>query len=448
MVLLDEDERTKSRKVGMTLNDIEAKGGNHILKIEVSNDGKSKNGVQHLYFPIWRTWTVVTSVPKLAPFANWSSDLFFSAFFPQADWVKRLKSTMLSVAPENMTQIFPMMCGSCSNENGIKLIFLRFMDKQRGGRTELNQEELETTMTNSPPGTPKICMLTFKGGFHGRTIGLLSCSNSRPIHGVDIPAFGWPKCDFPRYKYPLEENERDNQAEDKRCLAMAEEMIEKQTKIGVPVAGILTEPIQGEGGDRFGSKDFFQGLEKICKKYDISFMFDEVQTGGGSTGKMWCHQHFELEDGPDIMTFSKKMISGGVFHKKSHAPQVGGRIQNTWVGDPHKMILLQEVVKTIKSENLLDLQVQSGAVLLNGLRDMEKRFPGLFHASRGLGTFCSVDMPTEAIRNEFVEKAKQSGLLIGGCGDSTVRFRPSLVAEPKHMEIAVDVMNKVASTFE
>ena len=97
-----------------------------------------------------------------------------------------------------------------------------------------------------------------------------------------------------------------------------------------------------------------QGVEKICKKYDISFMMDEVQTGGGSTGnlfcakmirliwpenymmpyfisgKMWGHEHFELEDGPDIVSFSKKMLSGGIFHKESHRPKHPGRIINTW----------------------------------------------------------------------------------------------------------------------
>ena len=71
-------------------------------------------------------------------------------------------------------------------------------------------------------------------------------------------------------------------------------------------------------------------------------MVDEVQTGGGSTGKMWCHEHFDIE--PDLMTFSKKMISGGIYHRSSHRPQLPGRIQNTWVGDSHKLLLLSEVI--------------------------------------------------------------------------------------------------------
>ena len=75
-------------------------------------------------------------------------------------------------------------------------------------------------------------------------------------------------------------------------------MIEKQAKAGIPVAGIIVEPIQAEGGDNHGSKEFFQGVDQIAHKHGISLLMDEVQTGGGSTGKMWCHEYFDLEHGP------------------------------------------------------------------------------------------------------------------------------------------------------
>merc|ERR1719312_1323765 len=147
-------------------------------------------------------------------------------------------------------------------------MFMKYMDKQRGGRVEFTEEELMTTMTNSAPGSPNIAIMSFKGCFHGRTMGLLSCSNSRPIHGVDIPTLrDFPKCDFPAYKYPLEDFSRENAAEDERCLAMAEDIIANSFKEGgVPVVGVITEPIQAEGGDNYASKTFFQGLDKICKK--------------------------------------------------------------------------------------------------------------------------------------------------------------------------------------
>lgn len=81
-----------------------------------------------------------------------------------------------------------------------------------------------------------------------------------------------------------------------------------------PVAGIIVEPIQSEGGDNEASPYFFQQLQKIAKKHGAGLLIDEVQTGGGATGKMWCHEHFNLESPPDIVTFSKKMLTGGFYH--------------------------------------------------------------------------------------------------------------------------------------
>ena len=64
-----------------------------------------------------------------------------------------------------------------------------------------------------------------------------------------------------------------------------------------------------------------QGLQNICRKHDIQLIIDEVQTGGGATGKMWCHEHFNLEHGADIVTYSKKMLAAGMYHKKELAPK-------------------------------------------------------------------------------------------------------------------------------
>lgn len=152
------------------------------------------------------------------------------------------------------------------------------------------------------------------GAFHGRTLGVLSTTHSKYIHKIDIPAFDWPIASFPEYKYPLEENQRANAEEDKRCLAEVEDLIEKYKKKGNPVAGIVIEPIQSEGGDNEASPEFFQGLQRVAKKHGSALLMDEVQTGGGPTGKMWCHEHFNLERPPDIVTFSKKMQLGGYFH--------------------------------------------------------------------------------------------------------------------------------------
>lgn len=125
---------------------------------------------------------------------------------------------------------------------------------------------------------------------------------------------------FFRYKYPLEENVRENQQEDQRCLSMIEEKLTNPGHGVWPVAGVIIEPIQSEGGDHEASPEFFQKLQKLCKKHGVALIIDEVQTGGGSTGKWWCHEHFNLPNAPDIVTFSKKMQFGGYFHGEEFKP--------------------------------------------------------------------------------------------------------------------------------
>ena len=93
--------------------------------------------------------------------------------------------------------------------------------------------------------------------------------------------------------------------------------------------GIIAEPVQAEGGDHHGSGYWFRGLQTLCRKHDIQLIIDEVQTGGGATGKMWCHEHFQLEDGADIVTYSKKMLAAGIYHKKDLAPKHPARSVKT-----------------------------------------------------------------------------------------------------------------------
>eukprot|EP00095_Tigriopus_kingsejongensis_P010352 maker-scaffold1185_size56580-snap-gene-0.11 protein:Tk10352 transcript:maker-scaffold1185_size56580-snap-gene-0.11-mRNA-1 annotation:"4-aminobutyrate mitochondrial precursor" len=368
-------------------------------------------------------------------------------WFPTEDWAIKMRQLFMSVAPRGLDQVFPMMCGTCSNENGIKLIFQRYMHKQRGGRTEFTDEEMASTMKHEAPGSPELSILAFKGAFHGRTVGLLSCSHSRPIQGVDIPTKKWPKADFPHYQYPLTSFERENRAEDDRCLATVEEQIHLQQELGSPVAGIIVEPIQAEGGDNHGSEYFFQCLGLLGKKYDISLLFDEVQTGGGATGTMWCHEQFGMEHGPDIVTFSKKMLSGGIFHNRDHRPPQPGRILNTWVGDPHKIVMLEAVLQTIRQDNLLERVQRSGNVMMSGLHELEQFYPDLVHSVRGRGTFCAIDATSIPIRDEIIARLRTTGVIVGGCGLSTIRLRPALIFEERHAHLMLEKFHTVLSSL-
>nr|CAD7596636.1 unnamed protein product [Timema genevievae] len=365
--------------------------------------------------------------------------------FPGADYPKMLKNVLLDVAPPGLDNVNTMMCGSCANENAYKNIFIWYRRKERGEDVSFTEEELNSCMINLAPGSPQLSILSFHGAFHGRTLGVLSTTHSKYIHKIDIPAFDWPIASFPQYKYPLEENKRENEAEDKKCLAEAKDLIVQYKKKGIPVAGIVVEPIQSEGGDNEASPQFFQQLQRIGVKHGAALLIDEVQTGGGPTGKMWCHEHFNLDSPPDIVTFSKKMQLGGYYMKSDLKVKEAYRVFNTWMGDPGKLVLLQGVLSVIKRDNLLSLVRKSGDRLYSGLKELEKEFPNLINSTRGRGTFLAVTCPNTKLRDSLVNSLKAKGIQTGGCGELSIRLRPALIFQPHHADIFLDSFRKVLS---
>lgn len=268
---------------------------------------------------------------------------------------------------------------------------------------------MDSCMINQAPGAPNLSILSFMGAFHGRTIGVLATTHSKYIHKIDVPSFDWPIAPFPKYKYPLEENIRENNAEDKRCLAEVEDLIVKYNKRGINVAGIAIEPIQSEGGDNEASPEFFQGLQRISKNHGAALLIDEVQTGGGPTGKFWCYEHFNLPSPPDVVTFSKKMQLGGYFHSTDLSPQMPYRVFNTWMGDPGKLLLLEEILNVIRRDSLLDNVNKVGAKLKKGLFEAEREFPELINSTRGRGTFLAINCQDQKLRDNIINKLKQKG---------------------------------------
>ena len=162
--------------------------------------------------------------------------------FPQHDWASILETGILRVAPRGMDQVFTAMAGSDANETAYKAAFMWAAQKRRGGPdVDFTEEEMNSTMNNQHPGSPKGSIMSFKTGFHGRLFGSLSSTRSKPIHKLDIPAFDWPQCSFPMLKYPLEQFVEENKAEEARCLAEAEDIIKNYHN---PVAAVVVETVQ------------------------------------------------------------------------------------------------------------------------------------------------------------------------------------------------------------
>lgn len=131
-------------------------------------------------------------------------------------------------------------------------------------------------------------------------------------------------------KYPLEAHAEGNAAEEQKCLRTTEELIRSYHN---PVAAVVVEPIQSEGGDNHASPSFFQGLRDITLRNNVLLIFDEVQTGVGATGKFWAHEYWGLNTPPDIVTFSKQAQAAGYYLRDGALrPNKSYRQFNTWMG--------------------------------------------------------------------------------------------------------------------
>ncbi|KAF7468244.1 Hypothetical predicted protein [Marmota monax] len=124
------------------------------------------------------------------------------------------------------------------------------------------------------------------------------------------------------------------------------------------------------------------------------------------------------------------------------------RIFNTWLGDPSKNLLLAEVINVIKREDLLDNAARAGKALLTGLLDLQARYPQYISRVRGRGTFCSFDTPDESIRNKLILIARNKGVVLGGCGDKSIRFRPTLVFRDHHAHLFLNIFSDILADFK
>eukprot|EP00795_Rhopilema_esculentum_P009550 gene9550-17296_t len=359
--------------------------------------------------------------------------------YPPLQYVGQIKNLLLEVAPRGLDCVQTMMCGACSIENAYKAAFIRYKSIMRG-HSDPTEFELRTSLENQHPGSPNLSILSFENAFHGRTLGALATTRAKPIHKVDLPAFKWPMAPFPKLKYPLEDFVDENRDEESRCLERVFSAIVASNKENRFVAGLVVEPIQGEGGNNSASPYFFNALQAICKEFNVAFIVDEIQTGVGVTGKFWAHEHWDLPEPPDIVTFAKKMLTGGYFFRKEFMPAQPLRIFNTWMGDASKLIQLEPVLRTIKADNLIERAKESGDRLLSGLVELQNRYPDVLSAARGQGTFCAVDVRDAATAHHLSVLLRNAGLENGTCGERALRFRPALIFTKQHADLCLDVL--------
>ncbi len=355
------------------------------------------------------------------------------------EWVGVAESLM-RVAPAGMAQVFTVTTGAEAVENALKAAFVWHASRRRGG-APASAEELDACMTNSQASANGMKVLSFTGGFHGRSLGALSATRSRAIHKVDFPAFDWPVVEFPANRFPRSEHQAYNDEVEARALASVEATFRTFFD---RVAAVIVEPIQGEGGDNHASPSFFRGLRRLCTQYGAALIADEVQTGVGATGTMWAHEAWGAEGAPDIMTFSKKMQLGGFYCRKEFVPDEPLRIFNTWLGDPLRGAQAEVILEVIERDRLLEYTAATGNALGAGLAALVGEFPDIFSQARHAGTFAAIDGRDSDTCGRLTQAALARGLEIGRAGARTLRFRPALVFGARHVEEALAHLRGVA----
>jgi L-lysine 6-transaminase len=316
-------------------------------------------------------------------------------------------------------------------ENGLKAAFDWKVKKNfgRGAKTERGRK-----------------IIHFRQAFHGRSGYTLSLTNTADPRKTNyFPKFDWPRIVNPKLTFPkTEENLAAVAALEGQAIAAIKECLAED---GDDIAGLIIEPIQGEGGDNHFRNEFFKALRTICDEAEILLLMDEVQTGIGLTGKFWAHGHFDAL--PDILCFGKKTQVCGVLagrrldEVRDNVFTEPSRINSTFGGNLIDMVRCSAILKIIDRENLVDNACQRGRELLQGLELLSREFPEIITNARGRGLMCAFDLEDGKARDAFRKKLLAEKLLLAGCGEKSIRFRPHLIITREEIQLILQILRKV-----
>lgn len=293
-------------------------------------------------------------------------------------------------------------------------------------------------------------VIHFEKAFHGRSGYTLSLTNTLPDKTKWFAKFDWPRVSTPQLKFPLnEENLKTAEETEAASLAQIKQAFADNKD---DICAIIIEPIQSEGGDNHIREEFLIQLRQLADENEAFLIYDEVQTGVGLTGKFWCHQHFSAKARPDIVAFGKKMqvcgilvgnkvdeVAGNVFN-------VPSRINSTWGGNLVDMVRSTQILNIVEEDNLCENAAQVGDYLKNQLYELANKYDNMSNV-RGRGLLVSFDFPDKEMRNKFVEKGMAENVMFLGCGSHTIRFRPALCIEKRHIDEGIAVMHKILPTL-
>jgi 4-aminobutyrate aminotransferase len=301
--------------------------------------------------------------------------------------------------------------------------------------TNSGTESVEAAIKLARHFTGRTQFIAFLGAFHGRTMGSLAFTASKPrYHESFYPLMsGVTHVPFPNpYRPVLKSNPGEDCGE--TVVRYIENQILNKLLPEADVAGILVETIQGEGGYVIPASGFYPALRELCDKYQILLIVDEVQSGMGRTGKWWAIEHFGVE--PDIVCVGKGVASGvplgAIIARRSLVNWEKGSHGNTYGGNPIACAAALKTIDLIEA-SYMDNAAKIGEYTLDALEEISARHH-IIGDVRGLGLMIGVEFvkdretrqPDKAMRDRVVHLAFEGGLLTLGCGESTIRIAPAL----------------------
>jgi acetylornithine/N-succinyldiaminopimelate aminotransferase len=265
-------------------------------------------------------------------------------------------------------------------------------------------------------------IITFEGAFHGRTLGALAATgNAKYLEGFGPPAEGFDQVPF-------------------------NNMNAVRDAIGPQTAGIIVEPLQGEGGVRPAHLQFLRDLRATCDEYGLLLGLDEVQSGIGRTGKLFAHEWAGIR--PDVVAAAKG-IGGGfplgaVLAVEKAARALGpGTHGTTYGGNPLACTAGNAVLDVILAPGFLGEVARKGQILWDGLEALLRDFPSVFEAHRGAGLLQGLKCVGPV--GNVQAAAQAEGLMVITAGENTLRIAPPLVVTDSDIAEALTMLRRAVA---
>jgi 4-aminobutyrate aminotransferase len=319
-------------------------------------------------------------------------------------------------------------------------------------------EAIECALKLARYHTGRQHIIAFLGAFHGRTMGALSLTASKPQQKRRFAPL-LPGITHVRYPYAYRGCSGGAPEEEAFSLGCARYIEEKLFKSILPpeeVAAIFVEPIQGEGGYVVAPDNFMRELRAICDRHGILLVADEVQSGAGRTGKWWAIEHSGVE--PDIVCMAKGIASGmplGVCMSRAEIMDwVPGSHASTFGGNPVSIAAALATLNILEREGMANA-ARVGGMMLERLNGWKQTHP-MVGDVRGRGLMIGVELvkdkstrePAAAVRNRVEILAFERGLMILGCGETTLRICPPLIVSEQEATVALDILEEALTLAE